>query len=87
MGAAYTALANDAYATTWNPAGLGFLEFTQLAGQHLEYLEGIHYEHLGFVHPVDGQPVAFTTPPPPAFAAAVERLRSRREPSPRGTPP
>ncbi len=25
MGTAYTALANDAYATWWNPAGLGFL--------------------------------------------------------------
>jgi 23S rRNA pseudouridine1911/1915/1917 synthase len=45
----------------------------------------LHAEHLGFLHPAGGQPVACTTPPPPAFAAAVERLRARREPSPRGT--
>jgi hypothetical protein len=49
MGAAYTALATDAYAPTWNPAGLGFLDSTQLAGQHLAYLESIHYEHLAYV--------------------------------------
>ena len=35
MGSAYTALANDAYAATWNPAGLGTLESTQFSGQHL----------------------------------------------------
>jgi Uncharacterised protein family (UPF0164) len=51
LGSAYTALANDAYATVYNPAGLGFLTGNQVAGQHLSYLESIHYEHFSFVHP------------------------------------
>jgi hypothetical protein len=52
FGSAYTALANDAYAPVWNPAGLGFLESTQLAGQHLAYLESMNYEFVGLVHPL-----------------------------------
>src|SRR5689334_13461173 len=59
MGGAYSALAADAYAPVWNPAGLGFLNSTQLAGQHLSYLESINYEHIGFVTPLglsDGLP-------------------------------
>lgn len=52
MGSAYSALANDAYATTLNPAGLGFLGSAQVAGQHLDYLESIHYEYLGFGVPL-----------------------------------
>src|SRR5882672_9826111 len=52
LGAAYTALANDAYAPTWNPGGLGFLDSTQLAGQHLSYIDTLHYEYLSFVHPL-----------------------------------
>src|SRR5258706_2391490 len=52
LGSAYTALANDAYAPVWNPAGLGFLSSTQIAGQHLSYLESINYEYLSLVHPL-----------------------------------
>ena len=52
MGDAYAALANDAYAMTSNPGGLGLLKSTELAGQHLSYLESIHYEYLSFVHPL-----------------------------------
>src|SRR5437879_2113058 len=52
LGAAYTALAHDAYAPTYNPGGLGFLDSTQLAGQHLSYLDTLHYEYLSFVHPL-----------------------------------
>jgi hypothetical protein len=52
LGGAYSALANDAYAPVWNPAGLGFLDSTQLAGQHLSYLDPNHYEFLSFVHPL-----------------------------------
>src|SRR5437867_2301136 len=46
LGGAYTALALDAYSAVWNPAGLGFLMDTQLAGQHLSYLESLHYEQF-----------------------------------------
>jgi hypothetical protein len=54
MAGAYTALANDAYATTWNPAGLGALTSNEFAGQHLAYLESIHYEHLGIAARLPG---------------------------------
>jgi hypothetical protein len=52
MGAAYTALANDAYAATYNPAGLGFLNSTQFSGQHLSYIDTLHYEYLSFAVPM-----------------------------------
>ncbi len=52
MGGAYSALANDAYAPTYNPAGLGFLDSTQLSGQHLSYIDSIAYEYLSFVYPM-----------------------------------
>jgi hypothetical protein len=52
LGSAYSALAKDAYAPVYNPAGLGFVETNQLAGQHLSYLESIHDEYLAFVHPL-----------------------------------
>jgi hypothetical protein len=51
MGSAYTAMAADAYAPTYNPAGLGFVESNEVAGQHLSYLESMRYEYLSFVHP------------------------------------
>jgi hypothetical protein len=56
MGTAYTALATDAYAPTSNPAGLGFLKGTELAGQHLSYIQSIRYEHFGFVTPLGHDP-------------------------------
>src|SRR5260221_4713841 len=52
LGASYSALASDAYAPVWNPAGLGFLSNTELAGMHLSYLETISYEFSSFVHPL-----------------------------------
>lgn len=56
MGSAYSALADNAYAPVWNPAGLGFLAATQIAAQHLDYLQSIHYEYLSVVHPIaDGK--------------------------------
>ncbi len=53
LGSAYTALATNAYAPVWNPAGLGMLADNEMAGQHVSYLESIHYEFLSFVHPFD----------------------------------
>lgn len=51
LGSAYSALATDAYATVWNPGGLGFLDSDQVAAQHLAYLESVYYEYFSFVHP------------------------------------
>jgi len=52
LGSAYTALATDAYAPTWNPAGLARLSGNEVAAQHLSYLESMNYEFLSFVHPL-----------------------------------
>src|SRR3979409_1699028 len=52
LGSAYTALAADAYAPTWNPAGLGLIDSPELAAQHLSYLESMHYEYLSYVQPL-----------------------------------
>jgi hypothetical protein len=52
LGGAYSALAANAYAPVWNPAGLGFLDSTQLAGQHVSYLESAQYEFASIVHPL-----------------------------------
>lgn len=54
MGSAYTALANDAYAPTWNPAGLGFVNAPSFAGQHLSYIDSNAYEYGSFVYPFGG---------------------------------
>ncbi len=51
LGSAYTSRATDAYAPVWNPAGLAFLDAFKLSGTHLAYLQGIHYEYLGFAVP------------------------------------
>jgi len=52
MGSAYTALATDAYAPIWNPAGLGFVNSPQLAAQHLSYLESVNYEQASYAQPL-----------------------------------
>jgi len=54
MGGAYSALATDAYAPVWNPAGLGAIPDKSLATQYLSYLDTIQYEHLSYVHPLGG---------------------------------
>jgi hypothetical protein len=52
MGSAYTMLAEDAYAPTWNPAGLAFLDTPQFAAMHMLYLESSTYEYGSFVYPL-----------------------------------
>ena len=47
MGSAYTALADNAYASVWNPGALGFVDSVQLAGQQLSYLDSINDEYVG----------------------------------------
>ena len=50
MGEAHVAVSNDAYASYWNPAGLGFLKGTELALMHVNWLPGLandmYYEFL-----------------------------------------
>ncbi len=52
MGEAQVAVANDAYASYWNPAGLGFLKGSELALMHVNWLpnlaDDLYYEFVAF---------------------------------------
>ena len=52
MGEAQVAVANDVYASYWNPAGLAFLEGSELALMHVNWLpnlaDDLYYEFLAF---------------------------------------
>ncbi|MEO2004862.1 MAG: PorV/PorQ family protein [Candidatus Poribacteria bacterium] len=52
MGGAFVAVADDASALYWNPAGLGLVSESRLSGAHTEWLAGVRHEWLGFVQPV-----------------------------------
>lgn len=51
MGEAYTAVANDIYATMWNPAGLARLTAPEVGLMHAELVEGLKYEFVGIALP------------------------------------
>ncbi len=53
MGEAYTALATDATALYWNPAGLAALERTQVHLMHNEWISSVRQEFVGLAHPTD----------------------------------
>ena len=64
MGGAYTALADDANALYWNPAGLSKLEKREFTASHAEMFESTRLDFLAYAHPVgDG-----------AFAAGLTYL-------------
>ena len=52
MGEAQVAVANDVYASYWNPAGLAFLQGSELALMHVNWLpnlaDDLYYEFLAF---------------------------------------
>ncbi|HKJ68860.1 MAG TPA: PorV/PorQ family protein [bacterium] len=52
MGEAQVALANDAYAAYWNPAGLAFTDGQEIAAMHMNWLPGladdIAYDFLAY---------------------------------------
>ena len=54
MGEAQVGVANDAYASYWNPAGLAFLNGSEAALMHVNWLPGLvsdmYYEFLAFRH-------------------------------------
>ena len=56
MGEAQVAVANDAYASYWNPAGLAFLEGSEAALMHVNWLPNLvsdmYYEFVAFRHHV-----------------------------------
>jgi hypothetical protein len=50
MGGAYVALANDASAMYWNPAGVAQVPQNELMATHIEWPADIQYEYFGYVH-------------------------------------
>ncbi len=51
MGGAYTALADDANALYWNPAGLAKLEKREFTASHAELFESTRHDFLAYAHP------------------------------------
>ncbi|MBI5246034.1 MAG: PorV/PorQ family protein [Elusimicrobia bacterium] len=51
MGGAYTALADDANALYWNPAGLSRLEKREFTASHAEMFESTRHDFLAYAHP------------------------------------
>lgn len=52
MGEAFGALANDASALYWNPAGITQLKQKEITLMHDESFQDIRYGYLGYVHPM-----------------------------------
>ena len=57
-GEAQVAKADDAYASYYNPAGLGFLKGTEIAGMHVNWLPNLatdlYYEFIAYRHHIEG---------------------------------
>jgi len=51
MADAFTAVADDANAAYYNPAGLSQIKEPQLAGAHTAYFQGVSYEVVNFAYP------------------------------------
>jgi hypothetical protein len=58
MGGAYTALADDANALHWNPAGLARLDKRAFTASHAELFESTRHDFLAYAHPMSQGAVA-----------------------------
>jgi len=55
MGGAFTAVADDATAIWWNPAGMVYLPYHEVLPQHAEKLgKLVNHDYVGFVMPLGG---------------------------------
>lgn len=52
MGGAYTAVADDASAIGWNPAGFAALSKREVGATHTELTSDTHFDFLGYVQPI-----------------------------------
>jgi len=55
MGGAYTAVADDATALYWNPAGIAGIQKKEFSAMHSEYLAGMGFDSLGLAVPQKGK--------------------------------
>lgn len=58
MGEAFVALADDATATWWNPAGLAYQDQREISMMHVNWLpqfklSDLYYDYITYVHPVE----------------------------------
>jgi hypothetical protein len=51
MGEAHVGVADDVYATYWNPAGLATLPTREAAFTHTTYIQNISEQYLAYAHP------------------------------------
>lgn len=58
MGGAYTAMGDDVYSVSYNPAGLSYIRASQLVLMHLDSLAGIGYEYMTFASATNGNVLA-----------------------------
>jgi hypothetical protein len=54
MGGAFTAVANDASALYWNPAGLTNVMSKEFTFTHTKWVADINYEYAGYAHKLPG---------------------------------
>src|SRR5258705_16849 len=55
MGGAFTAVADDATAPWWNPAGMAYLPYKEVIPMHAEQFgKLVNHDYLGFVMPRGG---------------------------------
>ena len=52
MGGAFVAVADDANATYWNPAGLVQIRQREITAMHNEWFQEIRYDFLSYAHPL-----------------------------------
>lgn len=60
MGESFAAVANDASALFWNPAGIGNLQNLEVHLTHMDYLMDVSFEYAGLVIPVGNSRIGFS---------------------------
>lgn len=61
MGASFVAVANDANAIYWNPAGLGEIKNRQIATTYQSLFENINYTYLSCIQPLKDTSIHYGT--------------------------
>ncbi len=60
MGESFAAVANDASALFWNPAGIGNLQNLEVHLTHMDYLMDVSFEYAGLVIPLSSGRLGFS---------------------------
>ncbi|MDD5492083.1 MAG: PorV/PorQ family protein [bacterium] len=52
MGGAFTAIADDVNGPQYNAAGIAWAKHKEAVASYIDYLEGITYSYIGYIHPL-----------------------------------